>query len=200
MEWTLPTALTMADGLDLAAVEALFDRPPTPLAVAEPNGMSRRDPKMLGPLTTGLGDDLAMICTKVSPTMSVEQSDAWIKVMVAALDDLPGRVSREAAQAVLRQPIRFLGDVDGKIREAADGIMARRARARHRLRELRAAMDARQRTAAEATDDDGGTISIDQVRALPLPLRQLGISLGAINEDDVKTIERESLAAQQVTA
>jgi hypothetical protein len=176
--------MRMAEGADLVALEALYRRPPAPLRETEPRGMSLRHPGKAGELTTGLGDDLALIWTKFAPTASAEQADAWIKAMTVALDDLPGRVAREAAQMVLRQPIRFAGDVDAAIREAARDILARRSRARYRIRELREAIEARQ--AGQAIE--GETIqplSAEKIRALPASMRAIGVTIGAITQDEV---------------
>ncbi|MFZ3484258.1 hypothetical protein [Sphingomonas sp. 3-13AW] len=174
----------MAEGVDLVALEALYRRPPAPLRETEPGGKSLRHPGAAGEMTTGLGDDLAMIWTKFAPTGSADQADAWIKTMVIALDDLPGRVAREAAQMVLRQPIRFAGDVDPAIREAASGILARRSRARYRIRELREAIEAQQ--AGQAIEGDTiQPLSPEKIRALPPAMRAIGVSIGAITQDEV---------------
>ncbi|MBB3910852.1 hypothetical protein [Sphingomonas desiccabilis] len=174
----------MAEGVDLIALEALYRQPPKPLRETEPGGMSLRNPAMAGALTAGLGDDLAMIWTKIAPTASADQADAWIKTMQVALDDLPGKVAREAAQMVLRQPIRFAGDVDGAIREAARDVLARRSRARYRIRELREAIEARQ--AGRAIEGDTvAPLSPEKIRALTAELRAVGLSIGAITQDQV---------------
>lgn len=134
--------MQLAEGLDMDEVIAGYLRGLRPLNEAEPAGKSARDTDKAGWFSAGLGNDLALLAIKIAPTMSEAQNTAWISVMVTALSDLPGRVSREAAQSALHVPMKFLNEVEGVIREKADVIVSRHNGAVWRLRQLRAAIDA----------------------------------------------------------
>lgn len=139
-KWNLGQAMAVADGVDLVALEARYREPARALSETEPHGMSAREPGKRGRFSLALADALGMICVKSSPTMSADQSDAWVKSMLLALDNVPGKVAVEAAAAVLRRPVKFLGDVDQMIRDEATGILARRTMVATRIKELREAL------------------------------------------------------------
>lgn len=134
--------MRLADGLDIDDMIAGYLRGLRPLTEAEPGGKSARDLDKVGWFSAGLGNDLALLAIKIAPTMSEAQNTAWISVMVTALSDLPGRVAREATQAALHEPMKFLNEVEGVIRDKADAIVSRHNGAVWRMRQLRAAIDA----------------------------------------------------------
>ncbi|OHT19924.1 hypothetical protein [Edaphosphingomonas haloaromaticamans] len=175
-------------GLDVRRLVDSYERGLVPLAQAEPGGKSARDPQKDGKLSRGLGDDLAMIATKLNPTMTADQADAWIKATTYSLGDLPGRVAREAAQAVLRRwkypairddgavvmkPIRFFPEVDPAIRAVAADIMARHRTALMRLRALEQAIADAGRPALEAPKDEA--LSADEIASANAAFARLGI-------------------------
>jgi hypothetical protein len=177
-------AMVLAEGVDVLALAASYHRGLVPLKEAEPGGMMLADPKMPGKLSLGLGDDLSLISTKIAPTMSTEQADAWIKVMVIALSDLPGRVSREAAARALHRPMKFLNEVETVIREEATVIAWRHTTALSRLRKLHEEM-ARDAGPVPAAPEPVEPLTAQQIRALPQPLREIGLKIGAITEADI---------------
>jgi len=184
--WDLRSAVAMAESVDLPRLVAGYERGLVPLAEEEPRGMSLRDPTKPGKLTTALGDALAMIATKINPTMSVEQSDAWIKIVVSALSDLPGRVAKEAAEAALRRSTRFFGEVDGVVREEAEKILAWRRTALARLRAMRAEIErAASPPPALPAPEPLGPMSAEEIRRLTPALRSLGLSAGWITQDEI---------------
>jgi hypothetical protein len=174
-EWTLASAMEQAEGVEIASVITGYERGLNPLSQAEPRGMSLTDPKKPGPLSSGLGDDLAMLSTKIAPTISTDQVDAWIKVMTIALADLPGRVAREGAQRAIHRPMKFLNEVETVIREEAEIVRCRHAMAMRRLRDLERAMRVGAQPAAPTTVALPPPIDPDR---LSPRLAQLGIDLG----------------------
>lgn len=174
MEWSLSAARALAEGFDVFPLLASYERGLTPLKEAEPAGGKP------GRLTTGLGDDLAMLVTKVAPTMSAEQADAWIKVVVLALSDLPGRVAREAAQAALHRPMRFPSDIEAAVRAEAGNIMNRHVIACSRLREL---ATEQHRPAPKA--DEFEPFEDAEIRRMSPELRRMGLACGALTQADI---------------
>lgn len=169
------------------------------LTEAEPGGKSARDPDKAGWFSAGLGNDLALLAIKIAPTMSEAQNTAWISVMVTALSDLPGRVAREATQAALHEPMKFLNEVEGVIREKADAIVSRHNGAVWRLRQLRAAIDAQgnlQGNLAGSGPADAGADEPDRplteaerahLATNPWGLGDLAVKLGMIGADAVRS-------------
>lgn len=189
--WTIDQAMSLADGLDMERLIAGYERGLQPLSETEPDGKSPFDPDIDGKLCLALGDALAMICTKIAPTISVEQSKGWITVMQLALSDLPGRVAIEAAQAALHVPMRFLNEVEGVMREKAEAITSRRRGALWRLRQLRDAMEAARSPAPALGADEPDRPLTEAERAHlatnPWGLGDLAVKLGMIEADAVRS-------------
>lgn len=184
--------MVQADGVDIGRVIAAYERGLVPLAEAEPKGKSRRNPEAAGALTTLLGDDLAMIATKIAPTLSPEQSDGWIRVMCVALADLPGRVAREAATSALHRPIKFLNEVETVIRDEAAAITIRHSVALRRLRQLADAIAWAAKPSTLLPDDDVsiGPISPERIRALSRlggwpEFKRMGLATGSFTQDEI---------------
>lgn len=204
-KWNLGQAMAVADGVNLVALEARYREPARPLSDTEPSGMSVREPGKRGRFSRALGDALGMICTKNNPTMSAEQSDAWVKVMLLSLDNLPGRVAVEAAEAALRRPIKFMGDVDPAIREEAAAILARRAMVAHRIRELREALTWR---APEQVEDRSPIDAApEQLRRWPREWIDMGLRQGWLDpvavraaRDDMADGERSAYVPNEKAA
>lgn len=182
--------MRLADGLDMDVVIAGYIRGLRPLCEVEPGGKSPHDANRQGLLWAALGDALALLCTKIAPTMSVEQSKAWIEVMQRALSDLSGRVAIEAAQSALHVPMRFLNEVEGVIREKAEAIVSRHNGALWRLRQLRAAIDAHGRPASAlpAAEPDRPLTEVERAHLATNPwgLGDLAVKLGMIDADAVR--------------
>lgn len=190
--WNLTSAMERADGVNVAAVIAGYERGLIPLAEAEPNGKSRRDAKLAGALTTLLGDDLAFLATKIMPTLSTDQSDAWVKVMCVALSDLPGRVAREAATAARHRPMKFLNEVETVIRDEAAAITVRHSVALRRLRQLADAIAWAAKPSTMLPDDDvsTGPIPPQRIRALSRlggwpEFKKMGLATGSFTQEEI---------------
>ncbi len=183
--------MQLAEGLDMDEVIAGYLRGLRPLTEAEPGGKSARDPDKAGWFSAGLGNDLALLAIKIAPTMSEAQNTAWISVMVTALSDLPGRVAREATQAALHEPMKFLNEVEGVIRDKADAIVSRHNGAVWRLRQLRAAIEARGRPVQSLPDAEPDRplteAERDHLATNPWGLGDLAVKLGMIEPDAVRS-------------
>jgi hypothetical protein len=175
----------MADGVDLPRLIEREEVAAMPLKQIEPNGRSRRDPDKLGAMSTRLGDELALLATKIAPTMSVEQSDAWVKVMVAALSDLPGRVAVEAARQALHRPMEFISQVEGVIREQAVLVSARHATALSRLRSLHATIANPPIALPDPSQVPERRYSPAALRRLSPEFRAIGVTVGAFTQEEV---------------
>lgn len=168
--------MAMAAGIELFPLLARYERGLVPLKDAEPGPV--------GPgsrFSIGLGDDLALLLTKVAPGMSTEQADGWVKVMVTALGDLPGRVAREAAQAALHRPMRFANEIETEVRTLAAGLMARHRLACERLRDM--AAEAHRRTLD--VEEELAPMSDDEIRRMKPEMRSLGLACGALTQEQV---------------
>lgn len=196
-KWNLGQAMAVADGVDLVALEARYREPARPLSETEPDGMSAREPGKRGRYSRALGDALGMICTKSNPTMSADQSDAWVKAMLLALDNVPGKVAVAAAAAVLRRSVKFLGDVDGMIRDEAATVLARRTMVAARIRELREAME--WRAPAQVKDRTSIDATPNQLRRWPREWIDMGIGQGWLDPAAVAAA-REGLADDERSA
>jgi hypothetical protein len=204
--WNLTSAMAQADGVDIGRVIAAYERGLVPLAEAEPKGKSRRNPEAAGALTTLLGDDLAMIATKIAPTLSPEQSDAWIKVMCIALADLPGRVTREAATSALHRPMKFLNEVETVIRDEAAAITIRHSVALRRLRQLADAIAWAAKPSTMLPDDDVSSepISPANIRALSRldgwpEFKKMGLATGSFTQEQIDAVLSEPVEQARTT-
>lgn len=173
--WVLSTATDAAADLELFPLLLRYERGLIPLKEAEP------DPDAPGRFTVGLGDDLAMLLTKVSPGLGTEQADAWIKVMVTALSDLPGRVSREAAQTALHRPMNFANEIETEVRKLAAGLMARHMLACSRLRQMAVEQDRRRNMLAAPIE----TATPEEIRRMSPEMRNIGIRCGGLTQEQV---------------
>ncbi|WP_242137365.1 hypothetical protein [Sphingomonas sp. TREG-RG-20F-R18-01] len=202
--WNLTSAMAQADGVDVVAVLAGYERGLMPLAEAEPKGRSLRDPSAAGALTTLLGDDLAMLATKIAPTLATDQADAWIKVMCVALSDLPGRVAREAATAALHRPMKFLNEVESVIRDEAAAITVRHSVALRRLKQMADAIARASMPSTTLPDDDvsTGPMPLARIRALSRlegwpAFKKIGLSTGSFTEDEIDAALSEPVEQAQ---
>ncbi|WP_066723526.1 hypothetical protein [Sphingomonas pituitosa] len=168
--------MTLAEGLELFPLLARYERGLAPLKDAEPGPIT-----IASRLSVGLREDLSVLLTKVAPTMSAEQSDAWLTVMVAALGDLPGRVAREAAQAALHRPMSFPNQIEAEIRTLAAGLMARHRLACERLRQM--AAEANRRALVE--EEEVAPMTDDEIRRMKPEMRGLGLACGALTQDQI---------------
>jgi len=188
--------MAITDGVDVQRLIRGYERGLVALKEVEPAGKSARDPGKAGEFSTGLGDDLSLLCTKIAPTMSEDQADAWIKVTVTALSDLPGRVAREAAQKALHRPMRFLNEVEAEVRSLAVDVAARHSIALRNLRTLEAEI---RRAAEPAPAIEGATeappITLAGIRAMTPEMRKMGIGLGAITQEEVDAALSDELKA-----
>lgn len=184
--------MTICDGVDVPALIERYQRGLLPLKDREPAGRSLTDPSKVGRFSAGLRDDLTLICTKIAPTMSSEQSDAWIAVMVRALSDLPGRVAREAAQGALHRPMQFISEVETQIRLVAESVIARHRFALRNMRALHAEIERAKQPKLEGATEPP-PLTADDIRRMSASLRAVGIKVGAITEDEVEIalVERE---------
>jgi hypothetical protein len=184
--------MTLAEGIDVPVLIARYERGLRPLKDVEPGGRSLQDPAKVGALSAGLGDDLAMLWTKAAPTASEGQADAWLKIMVVALSDLPGRVAREAAQAALHKPLRFVAEIETVVRECAEAVLSRHRRALRNLRDLETEL-MRERTAAVPVADEPPPITAAGIRAMTPAMRAIGLGLGAITQDEINAALAERI-------
>jgi hypothetical protein len=166
--------MVMASGLELFPLLARYERGLIPLKEAEPGPIS-----LTSRFSVGLREDLSLLLTKVSPTISQDQSDAWLSIMVTALGDLPGRVAREAAQAALHRPMRFPNEIEEEIRKLASGLMARHHLACSRLRAMAAEAHRRER----AVEEELTPISAADIRRMKPEMRSLGLACGALTQE-----------------
>lgn len=141
-----------------------------PLKIAEPKP---------GPGTHKLVGSLRTIGAKIAPTMSEEQVKVWIAAIVAALSDLPVRVSLRACEQAIHTPMKFLNEVETAIREHAEEVAAR-----YRLAKIR--LETRKRDLARSNQPQlpaPEPMSEDELQAMPEHLRRMGIGAGWIKED-----------------
>jgi hypothetical protein len=188
----LEAALERADGVDVPAVIAGYERGLIPLKDVEPRGMSVRDPSKEGALTSKVRDALSLLATKIAPTMPLEQVDAWIRVTSAALSNLPGRVAHDAAEQALYRPMKFINEVETVIREEADDIQTRHRLALRRLRMLQEAIERGPAPALPANDYDAETapVTAEQIRSMSRHpawqnMKDMGLQLGSFTQADV---------------
>lgn len=174
--WTLSEAMNMAANVELFPLLARYERGLVPLKEAEPDPQAPS-----AKLSIGLADDLAMLLTKVAPTMSTDQADSWIKVMMIALGNLPGRVAREAAQAAMYRHMKFPNEIEDVVRQLAEGLMARHRLACARLLEM--AAEGRRRELA--TEGEPEELSDEEIRRLKPEFISLGIRCGALSQERV---------------
>lgn len=166
----------MAKGLELFPLLARYERGLAPLKEVEPGPVT-----LASKLSLGLREDLSLLLTKAAPTISKDQSDAWLDIMVTALGDLPGRVAREAAQAALHQPMQFANQIEGAIRTLAAGLIARRRLACERLRQM--AAEARRREVAE--EEEVAPMTDEEIRRMKPEMRGLGLACGALTQAQI---------------
>lgn len=109
-----------------------------PAKEVEPNGQI--DGKR-GPKTDRLMQALRMLGAKIAPTMSAEQVNVWIVALTTALSDLPFAFSIRGAQDAVHVPMQFLNEVEGVVREKAEGARVRHSLALFNLRKLERAIE-----------------------------------------------------------
>ncbi|MGL5735471.1 MAG: hypothetical protein ACRCYS_11445 [Beijerinckiaceae bacterium] len=191
--WSNADALQLVGEADLPSIIASYER--GMISLADDEGLDGK-----GKLSMAVEDGLALIATKLNPTMSTEQADGWTKTLRAALSDLPGRIVRDATTMALRKPIRFFPEVDGVIRECADELMVKHRNALFRLKRLlKEIEDAKKpKLAAPEGYEDGKAppMTLDQIREtarghMGKTLMGIGLACGAISQEDHDTVMKE---------
>lgn len=129
-----------------ASLEVL-ERWMVPLKLQEPHGMVGDENTPLGfrfegKATSLLADALRPIGMKINPALSPQQVGGWLAAMIAALSDMPPRVSIKAAQEAIHVPMKFLNEVETAIRSKAENVSARYALAKTRLEKMKREMAA----------------------------------------------------------
>lgn len=187
-DWTTAHAKQLA-GDNPQAVESLISRYETsvlPLADVEPDFAGKR--------SKDLRDWLRPIGIKLAPTMSPDQATAWLQAMVLALSDLPADIAIKAAKEALRVPMNFMNEVDAAIRDKASVMITRRANAIDRLRRLKAEIErpiAQPRLVDAEPDRDTRPLTMQEIAALPIALRKIGLTLGEITQEQFDAAPEE---------
>lgn len=169
----------------------VLDRWMTPLKHQEPEGMVRDDETELGfrfdgRATSLLADALRPIGMKINPALSPQQVGGWLAAMIAALSDMPPRVSIKAAQEAIHVPMKFLNEVETAIRSKAENVSARYSLARTRLekmkRDMAAATSATPKLEApkELTPEDMKAMAGNDMGRMVL---RLGLAAGHITQE-----------------
>lgn len=152
------------------------------------------DPEQRAAWGVALDERLRRLAVKIAPGMPPEQTCEWRTVMVEALSDLPAMVVLTAAKRALHRPMNFLNEVEGVVREFADDVIAERRLAQQRLNNLRLSPVARPALPPQA---EGAPLSFDEIRKMSPTIRSLGVSTGAITQqqvDEVEAAERSETA------
>lgn len=184
--WSMEAAQGI--GADPEAALARLNAMLVPAKDVEPNGLvdGRRGPK-----TDRLVKALAMVGAKISPTMAQEQMQAWIAAMTRALSDLPFAFAQKGAEDAIHSPVRFLNEVEGVVREKAEAARVRHANAQRRLRLLRRQMESE--SEPKLPPPELPPITQEGINAMPEPLRKMGLSCGAITQEqyDIATQRKD---------
>lgn len=173
-----------------ASLEVL-ERWMMPLKLQEPEGMVRDEDAELGfrfngRATSLLADALRPIGMKINPALAPQQVGGWLAAMIAALSDMPPRVSIKAAQEAIHVPMKFLNEVETAIRSKAETVSARYALAKSRLekmkREMAAASNATPKLEApkELTPEDMKSMAGNDMGRMVL---RLGLAAGHITQE-----------------
>lgn len=160
-------------GGDPDAALALLDDWSTPLKVSEPRGKP-------GPGTERLVAELRIIGAKIAPGMGEEQIKAWLAAMSVALSDLPLRVLIRACHDAIHEPMKFLNEVEGIVREKAKEAQARYDLARLNLRRFKQSMAAVTQPKLAAPPK---MLTDDELQQIDEPLRRIGLGAGWLKED-----------------
>lgn len=176
------SAADIGEALDIAR------RWQVPLKALEPGGMVRDGEAELGfrfdGMTAKLVDALRPLGIKIAPTMSPQQAGGWLAAMVAALSDLPPRVSVRAAQEAIHTPMSFINEVEAAVRAKAELVAARYSLALRRLERMQreiaeAAKPSRLLIAGEPAQ---GLTQAD-VDAMDTAMIRIGLACGALVQD-----------------
>lgn len=145
-----------------------------------------------GEKTSALVRSLSTIGAKIAPTMGDEQTKAWIAAMVEALSDLPYAFALRGTRDAVHVPMRFLNEVEAAIRDKADLARARHQAALYRLQ----AFERMLKTAAapKLPPPEAKELTAADIAAMPLRLRQLGLKLGHITQEQFDEAERTTNA------
>lgn len=133
-----------------------------------------------------MDERLRRLAVKIAPSMSVEQGREWRNVMADALADLPAMIALTAAKRAIHKPMRFLNEVEAEVRVIAEEVVAERHLARSRLDNLRLPPAP---VLALPPQDDGAPLSFDEIRKMSPTMRSLGVSTGAITQEQVDEVE-----------
>ena len=128
-----------------------------------------------------LVERLRLIGTKIAPSMSEEQVNVWLSAMEAALSDLPARVAIKAAEEALHVPAKFVNEVEGIIRDKAEGVRSRYELARSRLARMKREIERAAKPVPALAPLP--PLTDEALQSMPEPLRSIGIAKGWIEED-----------------
>lgn len=128
-----------------------------------------------------LVNPLRMIGAKIAPNMSEEQVNVWLSAMVAALSDLPARVSIRAAEEAIHVPMKFINEAEGAIREKAASVRSRYDLARNRLLRMKREIERAARPQPQLPPPMA--LSEQDLQTMPEALRSLGLKGGWLEED-----------------
>lgn len=143
------------------------------------------DPRHHAEAVNRLDEALRPIGAKIAPTIGDEQARAWRAAMVLALSDLPARVAIGGAKDALHQPMRYLNEVEGQIRERAEQHAIRLRLALGKLRAFEREVSVR-KLAPPPGYEGGQTPSLtrEELRKVPLDILKLGLKNGHISQED----------------
>lgn len=135
---------------------------------------------------------------RMRPDFSEEQAQMWIASMVEALEDQPARIALAAAKDARREPISFPGEALKVILEKAENHLVKYHRAIRNLEKLLKMID--HPPLIEASDDAKAKavqLSDDELQALPLHMRSMGINAGFLVDEGQGRIRWASDDEQQ---
>ena len=136
---------------------------------------------------TAIDERLRRLAVKVAPTAGAEQTQEWRFAMIEALSDLPALIALTAAKRAIHRPFRFIGDIESAIREIATELLAEREGRLRGLRRMQADLArAMAPPAALPAPLPDVPIPAAHIRAIPAPLRAIGLKIGALTADQVE--------------
>lgn len=149
-----------------------------PASEVEPNGLLEGK---RGPRTNRLIKALSMLGAKISPTMAEEQMQAWMAAMVRALSDLPFAFAQKGAEAAIHEPMKFLNEVEGVVRDKAEDARRKHDVAMRRLRNFLRQIE--QAGEPKLPPPEPVEMTQEQINATPKPLLDAGLEAGFITQE-----------------
>jgi hypothetical protein len=77
------------------------------------------EPDLTGPMSQRIDKALRPIGAKIAPQLSTNQALVWRQATLMALSDLPVDVAMVGLQKAIHKPMKFLSDVETKVRSEA---------------------------------------------------------------------------------